>query len=280
MNKKYYHERKRKYDKQKLENQTKINVELIIKEESQKILESLIIEWYKMIHNNEIIIDNFNYLLDQIVIIYDQFPINEENDVDDLVIPRISLNWSSISLEDVYFYFILHLIPFQHLIQIRNSYEKSVYRIIMIIFHSNFMYLNSWLIKSDKEILNSIINACITLIKNQKLTKSEEKTYLKKWDDLRIQFIYSLISISIDIPSFMFLMILNFIFVSYNKENNKDWVIIDICGINPMMLACEITVAGEMIGDDGVMIDEDEVSIMTIDEDTTVDEDDDVIDDV
>ena len=45
-----------------------------------------------MIHDNEIIIDDFNYLLDQIVIIYDQFPVNEGNDVGDPVIPRISLN--------------------------------------------------------------------------------------------------------------------------------------------------------------------------------------------
>ena len=34
MNKEYYHERKRKYDKQKLENQEKIKIRLIIEEKS------------------------------------------------------------------------------------------------------------------------------------------------------------------------------------------------------------------------------------------------------
>ena len=71
-------------------------------------------------------------------------------------------------------------------------------------------------------------------------------------------------------------MTLNFVFASHNREDNKDRVIADTCGINPMALAREITVAGEMTGDGGAVIDEDGVSIMTDDEDAAVDGDDDV----
>lgn len=245
-------------------------------EESQKILEPLAIGWYKTVHDNETIIGDFNYLLGQIAIIYGQFPANEGNDIGGPVVPRISLNWPSTPSEDAYLYFVLHLIPLQHLIQIRNPYEESVYRIIMAIFHPDSTHLSSWLVKSDKETLSPIANACITLIKNQKLTKSEEKTRLKKWDDLRTQFIYSLAPISADIPPFVFLMTLNFAFASHNREGNKDRVIADTCGINPMALAREITVAGEMAGGGGAVVGGDGASIMTAGEDAAVGGDDDV----
>ena len=144
-------------------------------EEPQKILEPLAIGWYKTVHHSDTIIGDFNYLLGQIAIIYGQFPANEENTLGGPVVPRISLNWPTTPSEDAYLYFVLHLIPLQHLIQIRNPYEESLYRIIMAILHLDSTHLSSWFVKSDKETLSPIVSGCITLIKNQKLTNQTKK---------------------------------------------------------------------------------------------------------
>ena len=71
-------------------------------------------------------------------------------------------------------------------------------------------------------------------------------------------------------------MTLNFAFASHNREGNKDRIIADTCGINPMALAREITIAGEMAGGGGAVVGGDGASIMTAGEDAAVGGDDDV----
>ena len=65
-------------------------------------------------------------------------------------------------------------------------------------------------------------------------------------------------------------MTLNFAFASHNKESNRDRTIIDMNDINSMTLMCEVIIVSEMMNDNGVIIDEDEASIMIDDDDAFV----------
>lgn len=237
-NRAYYKEKKAKYDEIKRENEKRIAAGTMTKEESLKELERYAIGWYKTIHDNESVAGDYNYLLGQIAVIFGKY---EKVDGVDIMKPRLELQWPTVPSEEAYLYFVLHLIPLDHLLKICDPYDPSVLRIIMAIFHPDYDRLSSWFFKTEKEAISPIANACVTLIRNKKISKSEQRNRLNKWQKLRTEFILTLCPLSSEIPPFVFKMALNFAFDSYNREGNKNPATAGLDGINVEELARDVS---------------------------------------
>ena len=131
---------------------------------------------------------------------------------------RLLVPWPASASEDSYIQFVLKLIPLNYIVKIDKPHAPKIQQMVKSLLHPDGPFLSEWLTKEEKSMIGGVVNASCTIV-NEIHGKKEELVYMKKWEEAKNNFIFSLAPLSSHIPPFVFLQTLDFAFTLHNSLN-------------------------------------------------------------
>src|SRR5436309_4586191 len=186
-----------------------------ITEEEAKCLcqeQGLNIGWWKTQAEGRELSEDYKYLVGQLTHLFG----SPENPT----ASRLSVPWPASASEDAYIQFVLKLIPLNYIVKIDKPHAPKIQQMVKSLLHPDGPFLSEWLTKEEKSIIGGVVNASCTIV-NEIRGKRGELAYMKKWEEAKNKFIFSLAPLSSHIPPFAFLHTLDFAFTSHNSLNQN-----------------------------------------------------------
>ena len=170
--------------------------------------------WYRTYADQAVVTTEYRCFLQRLILVF--------GSQTEKLTCRIPAIWPTEPSVESYIAFLLRLIPIDHQLKISDPFSPAIARMLKALLHPQLDCFSSWLAAEDKARLLPILNGSISVVNEKNWNASEKARQLKRWADVRNQYILSFAPRSLTLAPFVWEEMLQDAFETYKAMCDGD----------------------------------------------------------